>query len=135
VANGLPLEDALIHVTAGFSYQSAYNQALAWIGQWKKVPEAVVCFSDNLAMGLIHALNKKGYKVPKDISIIGFDDAQFSYLFSPPLTTIKQNKKEIAETAGTLLLNNIKTGKKSPTQVRRIPVDIIIRESTLSKKH
>jgi LacI family transcriptional regulator len=120
----------------GFSYQSAFEKGLEWIKTWKKVPEAIFCFSDNLAMGLIHALQKEGYKVPKDISVIGFDDAQFSILFNPPLTTIRQNKKAIAETAGKILLDMIEQGVSSPiTHVYQVPVELVVRESTQVKKH
>jgi LacI family transcriptional regulator len=87
-------------------------------------------------MGLIHALQKEGYKVPKDISVIGFDDAQFSILFNPPLTTIRQNKKAIAETAGKILLDMIEQGVNSPiTHVYQVPVELVVRESTQVKKH
>lgn len=135
IANGLSYESQYFYATAGFSYRSAYNQALQWIEHWKKPPEAVFCFSDNLAMGLIHALNKKGYQVPKDISVIGYDDTQFAQLFSPPLTTIRQNKKEIAETAGQILLQLIKQNKKvNDFPIHRIPVELVVRESTLTKK-
>jgi LacI family transcriptional regulator len=132
----IPLHEELIEECKGFSYQSAFDKADEWIHNWKKIPEAVFCFSDNLAMGLIHALQKKGYKVPKDISVIGFDDSQFSPLFNPPLTTIRQNKKDIAETAGKILLDMIEHGTKPPlTHVYQVPVELVIRESTLSKKH
>lgn len=135
-SRNIDVQAELVYECKGFSYQSAYEKALEWIASWKKPPEAIFCFSDNLAMGLIHALQKNNFRVPKDISVIGFDDAQFSPLFNPPLTTIRQNKKEIAETAGKILLDMIEQGKKSPlTHVYQVPVELIVRESTLIKKH
>ena len=106
-----------------------YQQALKWIQRWSSKPEAIIAFSDDIAMGLIQALNELGYRVPEDISVSGYDDIQFAKLFSPALTTIRQDKKKIAETAADLLLKMIHENQiiKGMTM---IPVELIVRQST-----
>ena len=116
-------------VTDRYGVQHYYEQALLWIQSWKHKPDAIIAFSDDIAMGLIKALGELGYRVPEDISVSGYDDIQFASLYSPALTTIKQDKKKIAETAAIQLLEIIE--KKQPIKgVTRVPVQLIIRQST-----
>lgn len=116
-------------VTDRYGVQHYYEQALLWIQSWISKPEAVIAFSDDIAMGLIRALTELGYRVPEDVSVSGYDDIQFASLFSPALTTIKQDKRRIAETAAMTLLEMIE--KKSFTKgVTSVPVQLIVRQST-----
>ena len=112
-----------------YGVQHYHEQALLWIQSWQEKPEAIIAFSDDIAMGLILALKELGYRVPEDVSVSGYDDIQFASLFSPSLTTIKQNKKAIAETAATLLLEMIEN-QKGHRGLTTIPVQLIVRQST-----
>lgn len=71
---------------------------------------AVICSHDNIALAAIVKCQQLGYKVPEDISIIGFDDLPASAYTSPPLTTVKQDRVELGKSgffALSSLLNNI----------------------------
>jgi DNA-binding LacI/PurR family transcriptional regulator len=81
-------------------------------------------------MGLIQALRVRGFRIPEDISISGYDDITFARLFTPALTTIKQQKKLIAETAARKLLAMIQQGDTSRS-ITKIPVQLILRDSTI----
>jgi DNA-binding LacI/PurR family transcriptional regulator len=116
-------------VTDRYGVQHYYEQGLLWIQSWKEKPEAIIAFSDDIAMGLIKALTELGYRVPEDISVSGYDDIQFASLFSPALTTIKQDKKRIAETAAMKLLDIIEK-KEVSKGVTTVPVQLMIRHST-----
>jgi DNA-binding LacI/PurR family transcriptional regulator len=116
-------------VTEAYGYHAAYQNALKWMDSWKVVPDAIIAFSDDIAMGLIRALQFKGYKVPEDISVSGYDDIQFAPLFAPALTTVKQQKKDIAQTAADALLSLIHD-PESPRKSYKVPVQLIIRNST-----
>ncbi|MCK7484918.1 MAG: substrate-binding domain-containing protein [Bacillus subtilis] len=71
------------------------------------------------------------FHVPKDISVIGFDDINFARLFTPALTTIRQDKQAIGETAVELLLHYIQHPEhRKESTVTHIPVEIVIRDST-----
>ena len=52
-------------------------------------PTAIICGNDFMAAGVIKAIHDKGYKVPEDFSVVGFDDNEVAKVISPPLTTIK----------------------------------------------
>lgn len=61
-----------------------------------KQPDAFICHNDHTAALLLRSLETVGLKVPQDVRVVGFDDAQFATLVSPPLTTIHQPCREIA---------------------------------------
>ena len=69
------------------------------------LPTAIVCFNDMMAIGCLHQIQQSGLNVPRDISITGFDNIQFSEYTNPPLTTFDQPKREIGAAAARMLLD------------------------------
>lgn len=72
-----------------------------------EMPTAFFADNDNIALGVMKALKEYGYKIPKDISIIGLDDMPFCTISSPALSTIKVQKSELGRTAVRRLLEII----------------------------
>jgi len=95
----------------------------------KNRPTAIFCFSDEIALGCQYALQRNGFQVPDDMSIIGFDDIPFAKYFSPPLTTISQPTEQIGAACATTLLDLI-DGKQPEQQRQFMPHELVIREST-----
>ena len=62
-------------------------------------PDAVVCYNDLTAMGVLAEAWSNGIRVPKDLAVVGFDNLPFSELTSPPLTTVTQPTEEMGHTA------------------------------------
>ena len=71
-------------------------------------PTAIFASNDSLALGAEKTALKLGLKIPDDVSIIGFDDSQYSQFAPVPITTLRQLGKDIGKTAIELLLENIK---------------------------
>lgn len=117
----------------GFGYQAGYDAAIRLIEQATRVPNYVVVNSDDLAFGAIRGFESKGYKVPDDISVIGFDDVNFAKIYSPALTTIRQDKKAIGEMAAKKLIEMINEKLDKYTEVIKIPVQLVERASTKIK--
>jgi DNA-binding LacI/PurR family transcriptional regulator len=86
--------------------------------------DAVVGASDLIALGAIRALGRFGLAVPKDVSVVGYDDMLLSRLSTPALTTIRQDTKE----AGRMLVTSI-LDPLSETGFDRLPTELIVRES------
>lgn len=63
----------------------------------KEMPSAFVCNCDEIAYQLVEKLKKSGYRVPEDVSVVGFDDYIFATLCNPPLTTFRVNLEEMAK--------------------------------------
>ncbi|WP_244833560.1 substrate-binding domain-containing protein [Clostridium sp. BJN0001] len=66
---------------------------------FKNQIDSIFCTNDNMALGAIKALAEIGYDVPKDVSVIGFDDMRFSKFYNPSITTIHNPIFEIGKTS------------------------------------
>lgn len=96
-------------------------------------PSAVLCSSDQLAIGLISGLAAQGLSVPGDISVVGFDDIAYAPFAAPPLTTIRQDRLALGRAAAQLMLDSLsRLGIEGPEAARSelIPVELILRAST-----
>ncbi|HEY1478942.1 MAG TPA: LacI family DNA-binding transcriptional regulator [Gaiellales bacterium] len=90
---------------------------------------AVFCANDLSAMGALNAILSSGRKVPLDLSIVGFDDLRLAPYTSPPLTTVHQPAKEIAQHATELLLSLIR-GKAPSAMHQLLAPTLVVRAST-----
>lgn len=79
----------------------------------EKLPTAVICGCDAMALGVISAITEKGLSVPEDISVIGYDNIHSSRFYAPPLTTVHQSKTRLGQMALDLLLERIKDSDKT----------------------
>ena len=94
---------------------------------------AVLAFDDMTALGVIRGLSEAGLEVPRDCSVIGFDDIDAAGYYNPPLTTIRQPMLRMGEEAATALLDCVNAGqKKKKAQVvhRVLEPEMIVRKST-----
>ena len=90
---------------------------------------AVFAGNDAMAFGAIHYLKSAGYKVPEDVSIVGFDGIEADILMDPPLSTVSVPKVELGVEALKLLANTLKNKKPFPKKII-VPVELIVRKST-----
>src|SRR5690606_16773592 len=89
----LNYDESDIVVAEGFGFTSGYTATEYLVNNWKFVPDVIFVTSDDLATGVIKALQSHGYRVPEDIQIIGFDDVPLARYITPSLTTVVQNRK------------------------------------------
>ena len=94
-----------------------------------KRPTAVFCANDEMAMGCMHEIKSAGFRIPEDISIIGFDDIRYAEIMDPPLTTIYQPAAEIGERVMYRLLHEIEEGRSVGAEPEIVPHRLIIRRS------
>jgi LacI family transcriptional regulator len=92
-------------------------------------PTAVLAANDLSAIGAMHAALRMGMRVPEDISIIGFDDIDFSQLTQPPLTTIRLSRRQLSERAFDALSSVIHGEAKRGRQYE-VETHLVVREST-----
>ncbi|GAE37384.1 LacI family DNA-binding transcriptional regulator [Halalkalibacter akibai] len=104
--------------------QKAMNELLSL----DERPTAVYVAGDLMALGAIEQIRQKGLEVPKDISIVGFDDIHFAQYTVPALTTIRQDTAQIGKTAANLLIEQISDKKKQYMSIK-IPVSLVERKS------
>lgn len=90
---------------------------------------AIFASSDEIAIGLIEVLHARGVAIPRDVSVIGFDDIGPLHLFSPPLTAIRQPVRSLGERALALLLETDWQQRPPFMSEELLPVEIVVRDS------
>lgn len=98
----------------------------------KEKPTALICVNDLVAIGAIKRLNKKGYKVPEDLSVVGFDDIPLAEHFPPGITTVSQNYDVLGKTAVNILVDLI--NEEQPQKESVVPVNLVVRDSVNEQK-
>jgi DNA-binding LacI/PurR family transcriptional regulator len=90
---------------------------------------AIICASDPLALGAIRAVRRMGLHVPKDVSIVGYDDSPLMMCTEPPLTTIRQPIEAMGRSAVKLLTSQIEGTVASAEKLLFEP-ELVVRGST-----
>ena len=85
-----------------WSSHSGYQASRAMLQDHR--PTAVFAANDQMALGLLRALQEAGLRVPEDVSVVGFDDLPESGYFAPPLTTVRQDFRELGQRTMALVL-------------------------------
>lgn len=124
---GLRIDPSLI-VQGDFSRESGRQQAPTLFAA---KPTAIFASNDEMAAGVIDAAHAAGISVPRDISVVGFDDIAVARFFDPPLTTMRQPREEIGRMATRSLIDIIEgiAPEDEPIHVV-LNSDLIVREST-----
>ncbi len=92
----------------------------------KKLPTAIFCESDEMAFGVMKSIRKKGLQIPEDISVVGYDDHEFSETFG--LTTVAQPVKFLGQLAASQIMAKIEKPDNSSAQMK-VPTSLVIRTS------
>ncbi len=99
---GFPLDDNLVWAGGGpdgygdVEGAELGRKAMAEVLEWPEPPSGLVTINDMFAIGAIAAAQERGVAVPKDVSVVGFDDIVLAGLYNPPLTTVRQPLEEMA---------------------------------------
>ena len=104
------------------------NEAATRLLSLDTPPTALFCVGDALAMGAMAAIRESGRRIPEDISVIGFDDADFAAYCDPPLTTVRIPSFQMGELA-MKIIDEVKDGKPGVTRMYKLPTEIILRKS------
>ena len=122
------LED--IHkISLGPTLSESYQSMKKYIDDGNKIPECAFADNDTIAIGAMKALHEYGYKIPEDISIIGFDNIPFAEVSSPSLTTMEVPKKLIGKMALEFMCKRI--DEKTSDNIKiTVGAKIIVRGST-----
>jgi len=116
-----------------FSVDSTFEQASIEmeeeLEEGRDMPTAFFCVCDIIAFACMKALKKKGFTLPEDVAVVGFDDLPSSQMSDPPLSSIKVSKKRIGRRAFQLLNRRLTANESLPYEKVFIGSELIIRES------
>ena len=120
-----------IHVSYldSLHYQDAYEEMNRILDQGEFAYDGIFACSDWLALGCYKALAERGYDIPGQVKIVGFDDISITAFNAVPITTVRQQVDIIGRLAAEQLLRSL-DGEDAPSEPIRVPVELIPREST-----
>jgi DNA-binding LacI/PurR family transcriptional regulator len=111
-----------------YDQPTGYQTVQKWFEQ-ERIPQAIFAFDDHIALGAINGLKDCGYKVPQDVSVIGYDDSPMANQYTPQITSIKQPAQAMAKKAVDVMLDLL-AGKNKPHQNTKLVPSLCIKEST-----
>lgn len=114
-----------------YDQPTGYNAIMEWNAE-QGLPTAVFAFDDHIALGVINAIKDLGLKVPKDISVCGYDDSLLANQYSPRITSVRQPAREMAQSAVIQLLSLIDQ-QEIGSYAMKFPPQMVIKESTTKR--
>lgn len=129
--NHIPLrEEYIVHVT-GFTHKDGIKPAEELL-QLKNVPDAIFTMNDCIAISAMHVAKKLHFRIPEDISIIGFDDEPHSSYFTPALSTVWQPVYSMGMLSARILLHHLNEKDNTVTAFRQeiFKPELVIRASS-----
>ncbi|MFC7704264.1 LacI family DNA-binding transcriptional regulator [Plastorhodobacter daqingensis] len=119
--------DAAPPLAGDFGMRSGHAAGRS-IAAMQERPTAVFCDNDEMAFGMINALHGQGLSVPRDVSVMGFDNIGLAAYCLPPLTTIRQHRARLGRRAAEVLLARMQGDTVEPSTV--LGVELLVRDST-----
>jgi LacI family transcriptional regulator len=124
-AAGLPAEGLMRE--GDFGQESGYREALALLDSPER-PTAIIASSDQMAIGALAAVRERGLQVPRDISLVSFDDTPIVRFTHPPLTSVVQPIADTIARAVELIIDE-QAGRDTPEGLIVVPASLTVRES------
>ncbi len=119
------------HLIEGTHTMEGGMDALKKIISFPRRPTAVVCSNDMTAIGVMRQSYEAGIHIPRDLSVIGFDDIRLAQFMTPPLTTVRMSQPEIARLAFQALLADVQRKVPLPNGSEYIlRTSLVLRDST-----
>ncbi|MEI7256417.1 LacI family DNA-binding transcriptional regulator [Dickeya dadantii] len=112
-----------------WSASAGYQQAHLLLANSVR-PTAIAVANDQMALGVLRAIHEYGLRVPEQISVIGFDDTRDSAYFQPPLTTIRQDFRQLGRESVNRLLECLQSPHKHTPAPLRLKTTLIPRQTT-----
>ncbi len=126
---GLPISPTLL--VDGDHTMEGGVRAMSALTALADLPSAVVCSNDMTAIGVMRKAFELGLDIPRDLSVVGFDDIHLARFMIPPLTTVQMSQIEIATAAFRALLDLVGVeGSGSSRSVYEIRTNLVLRSST-----
>ena len=125
--HGVPVRPELIK-TGSFHREHAVEDATDLI-RAHPAPTAIFAANNILAEGALVALGQQSLRVPRDVSVVAFDDVQWMSLVEPPMTTVRQPIADMARSAAELVLRRVREGRQGPPSTIVFRTELVERGS------
>lgn len=125
--SGIETDETLI-TRGNFTVEGGFREAVKWFEKGI-IPDAIFAADDNTAFGVLDAARKFKLKVPRDISVIGYDDHPFASSLHPGLSTVRQPAEEMGKNGVDMLVDVIK-GRIRRAVTITIKPQVVLRDTT-----
>ena len=125
--HGLELADDRV-VTGGYTYESGFAGGEELLARTPR-PTAIFASNDEMAAGVYRAAHNQGLAIPRELSVVGYDDGPIAARLMPPLTTVRQPMDELGRAAVQLAMASRERAAGTPRR-ERLTTQLIVREST-----
>jgi LacI family transcriptional regulator len=130
--HGIAIEPSLVR-SGSFHREHAIEDATALIGA-EPAPTAIFAANNILAEATLIALDQRRLRVPRDVSVVAFDDMQWMAMVEPPLTTVRQPVADLARSAAELALRRLRDGFEGGPSTVTFHTELIERGSVASPR-
>src|SRR5690606_13930095 len=128
--NNVPIRSELIVYSNGFSSDDGVEAATQLMARNEPF-DAIFAVNDAVAIGTTHVLRKHGYRIPDDISLVGFDDESYAQYYHPSLPTVWQPVYELGMLSAKILLDRYaSTDQQQPYRYEVLKPELVIRDSS-----
>ncbi|MEU4478913.1 LacI family DNA-binding transcriptional regulator [Micromonospora sp. NPDC023966] len=125
---GLDLPAGYLRTTAQHRYEDGYRAA-RWLFAHEQRPDAILCYSDRLAIGALRAAADAGLRVPADVAVMGIGDSEEGRYSRPMLTSVSADPAFLAREAVALVTARLDRPDAAPARIT-VPHAVLPREST-----
>lgn len=125
--HGLPAPETLVK-SGSFHREHAIEDALELIRR-RPAPTAIFAANNILAEATLIALDQSGLRVPRDMSVVAFDDEPWMSMIEPPLTTVRQPIADMARGAAELVLRRLREGREERPSTVVFGTELVVRGS------
>jgi DNA-binding LacI/PurR family transcriptional regulator len=125
---GLSAQNAPIFI-GDHTFEGGTEAALYFLDM-KARPTAIVCSNDMMAVGVLRVMSERGVRVPRDMSVVGFDDIHLAEFINPPLSSVRMSRQDLAQAAFKGLEQLWSESPENPTQPIRVGTALVVRQST-----
>ena len=129
--SGRPLEHEL-EVSVERLHRADGARAFERLLELPDPPDALFCFTDELALGAMRVAWQCGVRIPEDVAVVGFDDIEDGRWSRPSLTTVSPDKERLAQVAVGRLLDLV-GGSREPATSTATPYRLLVRESSADR--
>jgi LacI family xylobiose transport system transcriptional regulator len=126
-AAGIPVDPALVR-DGQFEIGGGLTSTVELL-RLPEPPTAIFALNDGMAIGAYHAASQAGWRIPHDLSLVGFDDYPLDEWLVPPLTTVRQPLSDMGAVAARMVVD-LARGGEPPSRRRELATELIVRSST-----
>lgn len=126
--NNIAFEPSFFRKCDYFFEEDGYLKMMDMIQKEQKLPRALLCFNDDIAIGAIRALKESWIRCPEDVAVIGYDGIERGKYLNPPLTTVRQPLERMGREMVQMMIALMEGRETGPLQKEFMP-EMVIRQS------